>query len=86
MAGAGIHGLCERVAAGAIGIGSRIEDGGEGIFAAVVRAAGTGKVVRRRTDEADNSPRVTPRCRGRYARLEATVLDDRPGGAGISTD
>lgn len=47
VAGAGIHGLFERVTAGAAGIGSREEDGSEGIFAAVVRAARTAKFVRR---------------------------------------
>lgn len=86
LASAGIHGLLESVAAGAVGIGSRIEDGGEGIFPAVVRAAGTGKAVGRCSDEADDSPRITPRCRGCQARLKAAVLDDRPGGAGISSN
>lgn len=65
VAGACVHGLLESLAAGAVGIGSRVEDGGEGIFpAAVVRAAGTGKAVGRRSNEADNSPSVSPRCWG----------------------
>lgn len=47
VACASIHGLFERIAAGAVGIGSREEDGSEGVFAAVVCAARTGKFVRR---------------------------------------
>lgn len=82
MAGAGFQGLFKGVAAEAVGIGPRREDGSEGILAAVVCTTGTGKAVGRGTDEAVDDPRITPRCRRGYAGLEATVLDDRSGGAG----
>ena len=45
MAGTSIHGLGEGVAAGAAGIGARIEDGGESILAAVVGATGACECV-----------------------------------------
>ena len=86
VAGAGVQGLLECVAAGPAGVRSRIEDGGEGILAAIVCAAGTGKAVGGGTDEAVDGPRVTPRCRRRNAGLEATVLDDGPGEASISSE
>lgn len=86
VAGAGVQGLLECVAAGPAGIRSRIEDGGEGILAAIVCAAGTSKAVGGGTDEAVDGPRATPRCRRRNAGLEATVDDDGPGGASISND
>lgn len=82
MAGAGFQGLFKGVTAEAVGIGPRIEDRSEGILAAVVCTTGTGKAVGRGTDEAVDDPRITPRCRRRYAGLEATVLDDWPRGAG----